>query len=232
MSSKSSLKRDQMVLNDPKYRGKTASRREVFEGVNGIQESGSELEESDEDEEEGNEEEDEEFGESEIESEVEMEEDSAEGESVNEVESSSEEQDNSSEGSYSEAEDEGEEEEPDQDDRRQKVRQLLAQENKSLPPQIHSLIFRSVAQQLASSAVEDAQKGRDIKSQQRLYDTLLDALMRFQKALLALNSLPQGSSVEKFTDEDTEGMIAAAKQEALNMFSLTLDLRIVFSPRI
>ena len=38
--------------------------------------------------------------------------------------------------------------------------------------------------------------------------------------------------MEKFRDEETERMIFAAKQEALNMFALTLDLRIVFSPGI
>lgn len=84
-----------------------------------------------------------------------------------------------------------------------------------------------MAQQLAESANEDAQKGRDIRIQQRLYDTLLDVLIRFQKALLALNSLPQGSSVEKYSDDDTEAALKIAKQEALNMFALTLDLRTV-----
>jgi protein AATF/BFR2 len=81
-----------------------------------------------------------------------------------------------------------------------------------------------VTEKLAESAQSDAEKGRDIKLQQKFYDTLLDARIRLQKALLATNSLPVGGSTTQH-DEQTVTALQAAKQEALNLFASTLELR-------
>jgi protein AATF/BFR2 len=81
-----------------------------------------------------------------------------------------------------------------------------------------------VTEKLAESAQSDAEKGRDIILQQKFYDTLLDARIRLQKALLATNSLPVGDSAAQH-DEETVNTLQAAKQEALNLFASTLELR-------
>jgi protein AATF/BFR2 len=81
-----------------------------------------------------------------------------------------------------------------------------------------------VTEKLAESAQSDAEKGRDIKLQQKFYDTLLDARIRLQKALLATNSLPVGDLATQH-DEETVNALQAAKQEALNLFASTLELR-------
>ena len=58
-------------------------------------------------------------------------------------------------------------EDVDQKSRRDKVRQLLAQENKYIPLSVEmSSNVRTVAEQLSESTQVDAEKGRDIKTQQ------------------------------------------------------------------
>jgi protein AATF/BFR2 len=91
-------------------------------------------------------------------------------------------------------------------------------------PPVRLLTLRTVTEKLAESAQSDAEKGRDIKLQQKFYDTLLDARIRLQKALLATNSLPVGESTTQH-DEQTVTALQAAKQEALNLFASTHELR-------
>jgi hypothetical protein len=60
---------------------------------------------------------------------------------------------------------------------------------------------------------------------QRFYDSLLDARIRLQKALLALNSLPQQASIEKYVDSETPAALQSAQQEALTLFANAFELR-------
>jgi protein AATF/BFR2 len=198
------LKTGNGIVVDAKYRGRTASRKDVF-GENVISETGD-LDDSNDDEE---------FEESGISSdESQSEEESSENEMM------------ASESSSEESEDE--EQDDDQQDRREKVRQMLAQETKS------------VAEQMSEATQADAEKGRDIKKQQvcirrpianrqRFYDSLLDARIRIQKALLALNSLPQGDAVEKYTNSETSTILKAAQEEVFTLFAKSFELRKVFS---
>ena len=105
MSSTSSLKSVNTILKDEKYRGQTASRKDLFEGPRILEEQDGEREEDDD-----------EFNESGEE---------LSGEVSGESEESPEESDELSES----ADPDGEgQEEQDEGDRRDKVRQLLAQE--------------------------------------------------------------------------------------------------------
>jgi len=60
---------------------------------------------------------------------------------------------------------------------------------------------------------------------QRLYDNLLDARIKIQKGLLAVNSLPQSDIVAKYRDETTMETLNQAKEAAYNVFVRTLELQ-------
>jgi protein AATF/BFR2 len=99
-----------------------------------------------------------------------------------------------------------------------------------VPPHIRQILITStVAEQLSQSAKSDAEKGHDITLQQKFYDELLNARISLQKALLGLNSLPQGDNVQKYTDEATTAAINAAKQQAYTLFIQSFELRTVRS---
>lgn len=67
-------------------------------------------------------------------------------------------------------------------------------------------------------------------TQQRFYDSLLDARIRVQKALLALNSLPQGGLVESYIDSETSAGLKAAQEAAFTLFTNAIELRKVLVP--
>jgi protein AATF/BFR2 len=216
MISKSKLKSVNTILKDEKYRGQTASRKDLFEGPRILEKPDHE---SDEDDDDFFSEPDEELP----------------GELSDESEESAEESNEPSESA--DADDEGQEEQ-DEGDRRDKIRQLLAQETQ----------YRSFSQKLAHQSQVRRRKTfrgdtsrrregprykeaaglsqyRSSLISQRLYDTLLDTRIRLQNGLLALNSLPQGSSVEQYHDSETAITLESAKQHALNLFVGTLELR-------
>lgn len=60
---------------------------------------------------------------------------------------------------------------------------------------------------------------------QRLYDNLLDARIKIQKGLLAVNSLPQSDIVAKYRDETAMETLNRAKEAAYNVFVRTLELQ-------
>jgi hypothetical protein len=59
---------------------------------------------------------------------------------------------------------------------------------------------------------------------QRFYDQLLDVRIRLQKALLALNSLPQGDKVDTYKNAETEEFLDSTREQAYSLFLKTLNL--------
>jgi hypothetical protein len=148
--SKSKLKGVDTLLKDERYRGMSAKRKDLFQGPGIMNDS------LDDDEE----------AEINAGSDFECEETSDREAASASSDDMSAGSDTASDASDSENEqDSGED--GDQKARRDKVRQLLAQENKYIAPSVKmSSNLRTVAEQLSESTQVDAEKGRDIKTQQ------------------------------------------------------------------
>ena len=79
-----------------------------------------------------------------------------------------------------------------------------------------------VTSSLSTAAVADAKKGKAVKQQSRAFDRLLDARIRLQKGLSAVEGLEAVSDQED-VDED---VIERAEQAALNLWSTIESLRL------
>jgi hypothetical protein len=146
--SKSKLKGVDTLLKDERYRGMSAKRKDLFQGPGIMNDS------LDDD------------AEAEINAGSDFEETSDREAASASSDDMSTGSDTASGASDSENEQDSAED-GDQKARRDKVRQLLAQENKYIPLSVKmSFNLRTVAEQLSESTQVDAEKGRDIKTQQ------------------------------------------------------------------
>lgn len=67
---------------------------------------------------------------------------------------------------------------------------------------------KKVAASLSQSAKADAEKGRAVKKQRTIFDSLLNIRIKLQKALIAVNSVPAAENQDNASN-DGEAMIAA-----------------------
>jgi hypothetical protein len=150
---KSRLKTVNTILKDPKYRGKTTSRAELFGEVKYPE---NYLDSSDEEDGIGSAEAEEEESGEELPNEERS--DLSDALDIHQ-------EDEWSESETSDTNESDEEAEETQDDRREKVRELLAQQSKYVFLR-NEIDDRTVTEQLNESAQADAEKGQDIKKQQ------------------------------------------------------------------
>ncbi|KIV99327.1 uncharacterized protein PV09_08987 [Verruconis gallopava] len=83
---------------------------------------------------------------------------------------------------------------------------------------------KHVAATLSQSAKADAEKGKAVKAQRSTFDTLLNARIKLQKALIATNSL-LASHPSKDITESEQDVIHAAEVAALKLWNNLNDLR-------
>ncbi|BFZ59640.1 rRNA-processing protein bfr2 [Saitoella coloradoensis] len=210
--SKSKLRQDDHILDDPRYAGKRSSRKaalgeDTFKAM-------SEDEEEDEEEDDEQEEDDEDL------EGQESDEEGVSGFIDDEAEESEEEgsddgESGSDEGAFEGGEEDDEEDE-DGDDKNDELRKMMAEEQKSL------------VQNITQTAKAEAEKGRHVKSQMKIYDSLLDSRIKLQKGLAAVNIFPQGDAFATFVDEETADAIKDAEALALSLIDNLFDLRMEF----
>lgn len=153
---KSKLRDHSVNLKDPKYTGKTSSRKDIFE--NSDEEDVDDEESEDVSEQESNEEESEDESQSENE---EKEGDESDSGTSLRADSEDEEQ--------SESESERSTDEETVTSKRDKLKQMMATERKT------------ILNRLSTSAQNDALKGYAVISQQRSFDNILDSRIKLQK---------------------------------------------------
>ncbi|OCK75182.1 TRAUB-domain-containing protein [Lepidopterella palustris CBS 459.81] len=79
---------------------------------------------------------------------------------------------------------------------------------------------KSVAATISQAAKADAEKGSAVKSQRKIFDSLLNTRIQLQKALISANSLPPTDS-----SNTGENAIQAAETAALNLLTTLSSLR-------
>ncbi|ODQ58745.1 hypothetical protein WICANDRAFT_31987 [Wickerhamomyces anomalus NRRL Y-366-8] len=176
---KSKLRDHSVNLKDPKYTGKTSSRKDIFENK-----SEDELQ-SENEEEEGDE--------------------SDSGISLR-ADSEDEEQ--------SESESEPSTDEETVTSKRDKLKQMMATERKT------------ILNRLSTSAQNDALKGYAVISQQRLFDNILDSRIKLQKGLTNSNLLPlNNESFEEFQEESTQEDLGNVENSLHSLLDNIISLR-------
>ncbi|GAO46944.1 TRAUB-domain-containing protein [Saitoella complicata NRRL Y-17804] len=195
--SKSKLRQDDHILDDPRYAGKRSSRKAALgeDTFKAMSEDDEDLEGEESDEED------------------------VSGFIDDKAEESEEGSDDGESGSDEEAFEGGEEddeEDEDGDDKNDELRKMMAEEQKSLVLNI------------TQTAKAEAEKGRHVKSQMKIYDSLLDSRIKLQKGLAAVNTFPQGDAFATFVDEESADAIKDAEALALSLIDNLFDLRMEF----
>jgi len=204
----SKLKNSQLVeLTDKKYQGKKSSRKELYG------DSSSEEEDEEEEEEDVNSEE--------FENENEVDEDDEENE-IDEVdEEEGEEEEEENEEDEDEGENDSEEEENEMEENNglnDELKDEFAQLEKEQSEMVNNM---------SQSIKSDIEKGKQVKNQISLCDSLLDLRIRIQKAVNIANQLPQYDVFSYFSNENEEAekKVNETKKETLNLINELLDLR-------
>lgn len=188
--SKSKLRNNEIVVG-AQYKGSKTSRKDLYDED---EEMGSESEEemhsgSGSEEESGSEQE-EELDDSELEEEEEDENEEAEDVETMDVETMD-------------------------DSKRDKLKELLNKEQKTL------------ASQMSTTAQTDAQKGESIQNQMVIYESILDARIKLQKGLSAGNSMPLSKEkAEPFTGENTNKRIKSLKSSLYDLLGKLAEVRV------
>lgn len=172
---------------DARYKGSKTSRKDLYEQEDDEMHTGSE-EESESSEEKGN------FS-------------NESEEEASDKEASDEEMQNDEESE--------EELELVTDDKRDKLKALLNNEQKTL------------SSQLSSIAQTDAQKGESIQNQMIIYESILDARIKLQKGLAAANTIPLSQEkAEPFTGEKTNKRVKALKSSLYDLLDKITSVRL------
>lgn len=201
---KSKLRDHSVNLKDPKYTGKTSSRKDIFE--NSDKEDVDDEESEDVSEQESNEEE----SEDELQSENEEEEEGDESDSGISLRADSEDE----EQSESESESEPSTDEETVTFKRDKLKQMMATERKT------------ILNRLSTSAQNDALKGYAVISQQRLFDNILDSRIKLQKGLTNSNLLPlNNETFEEFQEESTQEDLETVENSLHSLLDNIISLR-------
>lgn len=114
----------------------------------------------------------------------------------------------------SDSDDASDQDEPNSEDERQAadLRNLLAQDEKTM------------VQEVAKAATEEGQKGRAVRKQLGIYDSLLDSRIKLQKGLISINILIDERSKELSIEKTS-----AAEHAALDLIGAIFSLRDAFA---
>ncbi|KAH0290432.1 TRAUB-domain-containing protein [Aureobasidium namibiae CBS 147.97] len=115
-----------------------------------------------------------------------------------------------------EEENDDDEEEDDDDEEAEdktELRKMMAEEQKT------------VAASLSQAAKQDAEKGRAVKTQRTTFDSLLNARIKLQKALIGTNTLTGVISDPAASADDTQDAFLAAETAAFTLWSTLNSLR-------
>lgn len=208
---KSKLRDNSVRLRGPKYTGKASSRKAIFEDDEQEEDGEEETDQEDEDE-------DDELshGESasqdeESQSEGSQGEDSDSGISLA---ADSEDEEHSDLDSDSESEPEPSTDEETVSSKRDKLKQMMANERKT------------ILSRLSTSAHNDALKGFAVISQQRLFDNILDSRIKLQKGLTNSNLLPLNNEIfSEFQEDDTSDNLQKAESSLYSLLDNIISLR-------
>lgn len=225
--SKSKLRQNNIDLRDEKYKGKTSSRKAIFESEDDDQEDSDEHNDDDSDGEDIEEASDDEEsdslsegGDGLIDDEAEEASDDEDSEGVADSEeetSKSASSLTSSGGETSDSESDtqtGSDTEEPQDFKRNKLKELMTQERKVM------------LNRISTSTQTDALKGFAVISQQRQFDNIIDARIKLQKAVQSANALPlNNETFEEFQESNSEELQAQATNSLTTLLDALLSLR-------
>jgi protein AATF/BFR2 len=97
--------------------------------------------------------------------------------------------------------------------RRKELREMMAQEQKS------------VVASISQAAKSDASKGRAVKTQRSTFDALLNTRIRLQKGLISANSLSEHNPQENIDSAQNREAIQAAEDAAVRLWNVLDGLR-------
>ncbi|KAI9776861.1 MAG: rRNA-processing protein bfr2 [Geoglossum umbratile] len=97
--------------------------------------------------------------------------------------------------------------------RRKELREMMAQEQKS------------VVASISQAARSDASKGRAVKAQRDTFDSLLNTRIRLQKGLISANSLLEHNPQENIDSIQNKEAIQAAEEAAIRLWNVLDGLR-------
>ena len=101
------------------------------------------------------------------------------------------------------------------DDKQDKLKALLNNEQKTL------------SSQLSSIALTDSQKGESIQNQMVIYESILDARIKLQKGLAVSNTMPLSKEkAEQFKDESTDSKIKNLKSSLYDLLDQLTTVRL------
>lgn len=101
------------------------------------------------------------------------------------------------------------------DDKHDKLKALLSNEQKTL------------SSQLSSIALTDSQKGESIQNQMVIYESILDARIKLQKGLAVSNTMPLSKEkAEQFKDESTDSKIKNLKSSLYDLLDQLTTVRL------
>ena len=203
---KSKLRQNGIHLVDSKYKGKTSSRKDIFEESE-VEDNSSDGGEEEEDDDDGD---DDEVSE---ESELLNQSDSENGGNES-VEGSDDGSDEDVEQESEDSFDESDHEESTADSKRLKLKEMMANERKQ------------IINRLSSSNQTEALKGYAVISQQKTFDKIIDSRIKIQKALSNANSLPlTNEAFEEFADEETSSLVEDAENSLSSLLNTLLSFR-------
>lgn len=101
------------------------------------------------------------------------------------------------------------------DDKRKKLKAILNNEQKTL------------ASQLSTIAQSEAEKGESIQHQMDIYESILDARIKIQKAVASSNSLPNSQDKrDKLNTEESEDKMDKVKNSLYKLLDQISDIRL------
>ena len=159
---------------------------------------------------------DEEESEDDVEDAAELSASEGEDEDVSDEDEDMQDGDDSPATDMSDEDDDDDEEEDDDDEEAEdktELRKMMAEEQKT------------VAASLSQAAKQDAEKGRAVKTQRTTFDSLLNARIKLQKALIGTNTLTGVISDSKASADDTQDAFLAAETAAFTLWSTLNSLR-------
>ncbi|KAF9578295.1 hypothetical protein BGW38_005989, partial [Lunasporangiospora selenospora] len=231
---KSQLRSKQFLMDDPKYKGKKSSRKAALDMEDEDEDEDEEMEAAGEDDDTVEDDEDSNAGSDDFESDV------ASGDDLDDEEdlmagldrdgSDDDEEDEDDEEEDGEEEDDDQEGSDDGDDddgygdfssagitstpkEMQEELQKIQQEEKDL--------LRS----MTKSVSDDVEKGAHVKAQMGLWETLLDARIRFQKPVSLINTFPQPDMYDEFMTNESAESLEEAKHDLRSFIDTLITLR-------
>ncbi|KAL2800027.1 apoptosis antagonizing transcription factor-domain-containing protein [Aspergillus keveii] len=129
-------------------------------------------------------------------------------------------------------EDEDEDEEDDEEDEKPAKRRVKFDSGSDDREQLRQLMAtdqKTIAATISQAAKADATKGKAVKQQRATFDALLNARIKFQKGLTAVNQLSVAARNQTEDDEVDADAFKSAETAALTLWSTLEDLRLTLA---